>query len=52
MTTTELCPYCENEVEISSEGKSICPICGKEILPCSMCNMNEVDCNKCNYQLK
>ena len=38
LMTDELCPECETEVEIPAYRKSLCPNCGKEIIPCSMCN--------------
>ena len=37
LTVWELCPECENEVEIPAYGRSVCPVCGAPILPCSMC---------------
>ena len=45
---TEYCPHCEKEVQIKAGfmGQS-CPNCNKRILPCSLCDHNEVDCNKC-----
>ncbi len=45
---TELCPNCGVEVDIK-EGciKQNCPNCGKRILPCSLCNMDEVNCKDC-----
>lgn len=45
---SELCPHCENEVEIKeSFTNQKCPECGKRILPCSMCKMDETNCNEC-----
>lgn len=36
--TYELCPYCEQEVELEAELKvQTCPNCGKRIVACSMC---------------
>lgn len=46
--TTEMCPHCENEVEIESVGVQICPKCHKSILPCSACELK--CCNECGYQ--
>ena len=44
----EWCPHCEEEVKIKGIAqKQICPICGEDILPCSLCNHNYVNCNKC-----
>ena len=48
-TTFELCPICENEVEIPADHPSNCPKCNNIILPCSMCNMDQVDCRKCIF---
>jgi len=45
--TSEVCPYCDQQVEIDDTGISKCPNCEKWISPCSMCNMNEVDCDNC-----
>lgn len=46
--TTELCPYCNNEVELNAEFKAqVCPVCGKVILPCSLCDMDKADCANC-----
>lgn len=37
-TFVECCPNCENEVVLETKfEKQICPICGKKILPCSLC---------------
>lgn len=44
---TEWCSFCNNEVLIPACGESACPICGKPILPCSMCDNDIVNCNKC-----
>ncbi len=45
---TEMCPHCEEEVEIKQTiSKQNCPKCGKPILPCSMCDMEETECQKC-----
>jgi len=38
LMTDELCPKCWTEVKIKAYGKSTCPNCGAEILPCSMCD--------------
>ena len=48
LMTDELCPKCWTEVKIKAYGKSTCPNCGAEILPCSMCD----EChNPCVYWL-
>jgi hypothetical protein len=45
---TEWCPNCCDEVKLDNEFRvQICPTCGKWILPCSMCDMDKVDCSKC-----
>ena len=49
-TTVEWCPYCNNEVVIPTFGVSTCPECGKPILPCSMCDMDKVNCVKCIWK--
>lgn len=43
----ELCPLCEEEVELKNEFKvQICPSCGKHIVPCSLCtNRCKTDCS-------
>ena len=48
MTITEWCSSCENEVELK-EGfvKQKCPSCGELLLPCSMCNQDEINCSNC-----
>lgn len=45
-TTWELCLECENEVELENIFKvQHCPICGKKILPCSICT--DMNCKNC-----
>lgn len=51
-TTTELCPHCDSEVKIPADYPSNCPNCGKTILPCSMCNMDQVNCNRCIFEIR
>lgn len=49
-TAYEVCPYCDEEVEISAELKiSRCPNCGKWIVHCSMCFNPELNysCKDC-----
>lgn len=47
-TIVEWCPNCCYEVNIKNKAeKQICPVCGEDILPCSLCNHNYVNCNKC-----
>ena len=44
----EWCPNCEEEVKIKGIAqKQTCPVCGEDIFPCSLCNHNYVNCNKC-----
>ncbi len=44
LMTDELCPECWMEVEIPAYGKSLCPNCHKEIIPCSMCYKCQSPC--------
>lgn len=47
-TLTEMCPYCEEEVELVTEFKvQVCPSCGKLIAPCALCEMDLVKCYEC-----
>lgn len=48
-TIIEWCPHCETEVEIPAHLciTQTCPNCGKEILPCSLCNNDIVNCREC-----
>jgi predicted RNA-binding Zn-ribbon protein involved in translation (DUF1610 family) len=44
----EYCSRCEQEVTIKAGFvKQECPSCGNPILPCSLCDKNEINCNKC-----
>ena len=44
----ELCPRCESEVTLDKVFQiQECPSCGKPIKPCSMCDMNQVNCDEC-----
>ena len=37
----ELCPHCECEVVLKTEFRvQTCPVCGKKIAPCNLCNGN------------
>lgn len=51
--TWELCPYCEQEVYLKDPIKKVyqvCPNCGKMILPCSLCDEDEIThagCSAC-----
>ena len=42
---TDLCPHCETEVSIPTQGLSKCPNCQETILPCSQCTT----CENCPY---
>lgn len=48
----EMCPHCDTEVtitwDISTQGYEItCPVCGKNLMLCSMCNTN--DSGSCDW---
>jgi Zn ribbon nucleic-acid-binding protein len=49
----ELCPHCSHEnnfVWIEGTSRVIkCKECGEEMLLCSLCDMDTVDCSKCPY---
>ena len=46
--TTELCPYCNTEVNIPAEMHyHKCPNCLEYILPCSLCDWDNINCNDC-----
>ena len=48
---TEVCPDCDNEVELKDEMRmQVCPVCGRDILPCALCDMDNVDCGKCTLE--
>lgn len=47
--TTEWCDNCGEETEITDKG-GICKGCGKFLLPCSLCDMNKVNCEKCKFK--
>ena len=47
-TLFEMCPYCEEEVELKATMKlQVCPNCGKMIAPCALCCMDYVNCKMC-----
>lgn len=49
-TYTEICTWCQEEVKIPAiKGAHTCPNCGEEMLACGLCDMDEVECNKCPY---
>ena len=48
----EICEYCGHVNEIKWDGESktvICEECGEEILLCSLCDMDECNCDECPY---
>lgn len=47
--TYELCPYCNNEVELKNVHKlkeQECPVCKKHIMPCNLCDTCDNSCGK------
>ena len=51
-TVTEVCPHCENEIEMrwSTEAfgfKAFCPVCGKRLMLCDECRHS--NCGECDY---
>lgn len=45
----ELCPYCNNEVELKNAHKlkeQECPVCKKHIMPCNLCDTCDNSCGK------
>lgn len=48
-TTFEWCDECGQESEISINGGK-CEHCGKFLLPCSMCDMDKVNCQNCKFK--
>ena len=47
-TTTEWCSHCQGEVDIKNiPEKQVCPECGEDIYPCSLCDHNKVKCINC-----
>lgn len=49
MKTTEWCDVCGMETEISENG-GYCDYCGKFLIPCSLCDMDKVNCNECKFE--
>lgn len=51
--TWEMCSECGDDVCIKAYGGSVCPTCGRDIFPCSMCTwestMNNCGTEKCPY---
>lgn len=49
----EICPHCShvNKLKWDRISRRIkCQNCGEEILLCSLCDMDEVECSKCPYE--
>lgn len=48
-TCFEVCPHCENEVELLTEFRvQFCPACGHAIVPCNLCFPDHTNCKDCN----
>lgn len=44
----EFCPYCNNEAILKNKQEiQVCKYCLNKIKPCSLCDMDNVKCNKC-----
>lgn len=51
--TYEVCPHCNEEVKLDAVFKlQLCPGCKELIKPCSLCDMDKVNCNKCKLDKK
>ena len=48
---TEYCPHCNDEEEIDETG-GICSGCGHFLKPCSLCDMDNVNCKDCEERWK
>lgn len=49
----ELCPYCNNEVELKNAHKLTeqeCPVCHKSIMPCNLCDTCDNKCGRANIR--
>ena len=51
LITAEVCPNCNVEVLINRNGEK-CEHCGKFIKPCSLCDMDNVNCKDCEERWK
>lgn len=53
--TYEVCPCCEQEVLLQNPKKFTpqpCPLCGEEILPCSLCDEQDMKhCDECPVKM-
>ena len=45
----EQCGNCETEFVMSAYRPEPCPVCGRAVLPCNMCDPDNVDCRECPY---
>ena len=44
----EVCPHCDSEVELRRDFTvQVCPVCGRHIIPCNLCDHNLCDCTDC-----
>ena len=48
---TEYCPHCNDEVLINRKGEK-CSGCGHFLKPCSLCDMDNVNCRDCEERWK
>ena len=48
---TEYCPHCNDEVLINRNGEK-CSGCGHFLKPCSLCDMDNVNCRDCEERWK
>jgi len=45
----EWCDNCGMDTRISKNGGN-CEYCGKFLLPCSLCDMDKVNCKNCKFK--
>ena len=45
----EWCDNCGMDTRISENGGN-CEYCGKFLLPCSLCDMDKVNCKNCKFE--
>jgi exosome complex RNA-binding protein Csl4 len=46
----ETCSVCLTEIEIKDCQPKICSNCGDLVLPCKLCDLDNVNCNKCPWE--
>ena len=49
---SELCPNCDEIITMKVKKgihKTVCPNCGGVLILCSLCDMDKVDCRKCEF---